>query len=79
MLVYIKKIREDEKIDLTLYKPGYERIEDNSSVLLDKLVSNNGFLPFSDKSSPEEIYREFGFSKRTFKQTLGYFTNLRQN
>lgn len=71
MKAYIKKIREDEKIDLTLYKPGYERISDYSSIILNKLIENNGFLTLSDKSTPEKIYETFGFSKRTFKQTIG--------
>jgi hypothetical protein len=71
MFAYIKKIRQDYKIDLSLYKSGYERIEDNSTILLRILNENNGFLPFSDRTSPELIHETFGFSKRTFKQTIG--------
>lgn len=68
---YIKKIREDEKIDLTLHKPGFEKVEDFSDILLKRMEDNNGFLPLNDKSSPEVIYEMFGVSKKTFKKTLG--------
>jgi predicted RNA-binding protein (virulence factor B family) len=36
-----------------------------------KLTKANGYLPYHDKTSAEEIYREFGMSKKTFKMTLG--------
>lgn len=68
---YIKKIREDEKIDLSLHKPGQGKSDDASQVILDKLNRNNGFLGYSDKSPAEEIYREFGMSKKTFKMVIG--------
>lgn len=68
---YIKKIRDDEKIDLSLYKPGYEKIDDLSLKILEKLKDNNGFLPINDKSSPENIYNFFKESKKTFKKSIG--------
>lgn len=68
---YIKKIREDGKIDLSLQRSGYEKVVDLSDVFIDKLRKANGFLPFTDKSSTEEIYAAFGTSKKTFKKVIG--------
>ncbi|RLD60329.1 MAG: GntR family transcriptional regulator [Bacteroidetes bacterium] len=68
---YIKKIREDKKIDLSLYKKGYEKVDDSLNTILDILKENNGFIPISDKSSPETIYNMFGISKKTYKKIIG--------
>ena len=71
MKAYIKKIREDEKIDLTLFRYGYRKVEDNLQRILDKLEEKGGEIMISDKSSPEDIYGMFGISKKTFKQAIG--------
>jgi len=68
---YIKKIREDGKIDLSLQKIGYESVLDFNDIVLKKLNENNGFLAISDKSSPELIYEFFGVSKKVFKKAIG--------
>lgn len=68
---YIQKVREDDKIDLLLEKPGYEKIDDISEIILDKLKQNKGFLPVTDKSDPDEIARIFGMSKKNFKKAVG--------
>jgi len=68
---YIKKIREDNKIDVALGKPGYQKVEDETDKILRLLKENNGYLPYHDKSEPEEIYAFFGMSKKTFKMTIG--------
>ncbi len=68
---YIKKIRPDGKIDLRLDKVGYEKIGELANLIIVKLKQNNGFLPFTDKSSPEEIYRAFKVSKKNFKAAVG--------
>jgi predicted RNA-binding protein (virulence factor B family) len=68
---YIKKIRPDNKIDVALGKPGYQRVEDETAKILRLLQENNGYLPYHDKSSPEEIYDFFGMSKKAFKMTTG--------
>lgn len=68
---YIKKIRPDNKIDLALGKPGYARVEGESEKILRLLEENNGYLPYNDKSAPEDIYAFFGMSKKTFKMTTG--------
>jgi len=69
---FIKKIyAEDNKIDVAAGKPGYTRVEDETGKVLRLLKENNGYLPYNDKSSPEDIYDFFGMSKKTFKMTTG--------
>ena len=68
---FIKKIRPDNIIDLVLGKPGFDKVEDEGGKILRLLQENNGYLPFHDKSAPEEIYAFFGMSKKTFKMTTG--------
>ena len=68
---YIKKLREDNKIDLILYKPGYEKVDDFSDVILEKLKDQGGFIAVTDKSPSEEIYKLFGVSKKTYKKAVG--------
>lgn len=68
---YVKPIREDGKIDISLTPIGYKSIVGNEKVVLDKLVGAGGFLPYSDKSDPDDIRREFGLSKKLFKKVIG--------
>jgi predicted RNA-binding protein (virulence factor B family) len=68
---YIQQIRNDGKIDLTLNPDRGARVVSLSSQILDQLSCNDGFLPLTDKSSPELIRSHFGVSKKVFKQTLG--------
>ena len=69
---FIKKIYpDDNKIDVAAGKPGYNRVEDETEKILRLLNENNGYLPYYDKSDPEEIYSFFGMSKKTFKMTVG--------
>ena len=68
---FIKTIREDEKIDLSLEKEGYEKIDDISQSILNKLAANSGFLSLTDKSSPELIKSNLHISKKNFKKAIG--------
>lgn len=68
---FIKTILPENKIDVIAGKPGYDRVEDESEKVLRLLKEHNGYLPYHDKSSPEEIYSFFGMSKKTFKMTTG--------
>jgi len=68
---FVKQVREDDKIDLMLQKPGFEKIDDFALHLHELLKKENGFLPFTDKSSAEDIYNQFGISKKTFKKAIG--------
>jgi len=67
----IKTIRPDMKIDLELGKQGYQKVEDEAGKILRLLKENNNYLPYHDKSEPEDIYAFFGMSKKAFKMTLG--------
>lgn len=68
---FIKKIRNDGKIDLTLQKQGPQKTDIASQAILLKLKENGGSLSISDKSSPEVISNMFGISKKTFKKAIG--------
>lgn len=70
---YIKRLREDGKVDLSLSPPGFSKDETSriSSMIIDSLEENKGFLPLHDKSPPSEIYAAFGISKKAFKQAIG--------
>ncbi len=68
---FIKKVRDDGKVDLCLQKPGAEKIDEVSGRILDALKSQGGSIAVGDKSSPEVIYRLFGASKKTFKKAIG--------
>ena len=68
---FIKKIRPDNKIDVVVGKPGYNKVEDEAGKIMRLLHENSGYLPYHDKSDPEEIYSFFGMSKKVFKMTTG--------
>lgn len=68
---YIKKVREDGKVDIYLNKPGHGKVSDFTSILFEQLQQNDGFMSVTDKSSPETISRLFGVSKKTFKSAVG--------
>lgn len=69
---YIRKIRKDSKIDVTLQKFGYKSIEPNSQIVLDELKkTEDGFIGIHDKSHPELIYQKFHLSKKAFKKAIG--------
>jgi len=68
---YITKVREDEKIDLSLQKSGMGDVGELGKVILNKLKQNNGFIAINDKSSPEMVYSSLGVSKKLFKKALG--------
>lgn len=68
---YINRVREDDKIDLLLEKPGYAHNDELANKIVKFLKQNDGFTHVSDKSSPEIISRLFGVSKKKFKQSIG--------
>lgn len=68
---YVKEVREDEKIDVSLQPSGYGKIDGLSKAILDKIKDNGGVLDISDKSAPEEIYNLFGCSKKNYKKAIG--------
>ena len=68
---FIKKVRDDDKIDLTLEKFGYSKVRDAKTIVWEILLEKGGEMPFSDKSNPEEIKENFQMSKGVFKDALG--------
>lgn len=70
---YIKRLREDGKVDLSLNQPGFStgKMDSVSNQILAALQENDGFLALTDKSPPPEIYAAFGVSKKVFKQAVG--------
>lgn len=68
---FIKKIRDDKKIDLTLEIIGYDRIEECKVTLVNALKSHENFLNLNDKSNPELIYASLQMSKKDFKKAVG--------
>lgn len=69
---YIKKIRDDKKIDVSLQQIGFKRsIVSFEIKILKALKQNDGFLNLHDKSSPEEIKYQLGMSKKAFKNAVG--------
>ncbi|WP_421829796.1 S1 RNA-binding domain-containing protein [Larkinella sp.] len=68
---YIKTIRDDNRIDVSLQKPGYENVEPNAQRILATLKEQNGFLPLNDYSEPDAIYQTLEMSKKTFKKAIG--------
>lgn len=68
---YIKAIREDGKIDVTLQPEGFENVDEFKQKILDKLNDSYGLLYLSDKSSPDEIKDELQMSKKNFKKAIG--------
>ena len=68
---YVKQVREDEKIDLVLQKPGFEKIDDFAKSLLQYIQAHDGSVAVNDKSPAEEIYDIFQVSKKTFKKAVG--------
>jgi uncharacterized protein len=68
---YIKKVREDGQIDLSIQAPGYEKIKGIAGDILEALEKAGGQLNVSDKSPPEIIYANFGISKKAFKKAIG--------
>ncbi len=68
---YIKSIREDGKIDVSLQPEGYENIDEFQKIILDKLELNYGLIYLSDQSTPDEIKDELQMSKKNFKKAIG--------
>ncbi|HEY0110356.1 MAG TPA: S1-like domain-containing RNA-binding protein [Fibrella sp.] len=68
---YVKRIREDLRVDLSLQPAGYAKVEPNAQAILDKLKAQNGFLPITDSSEPQLIYKHLEMSKKTFKKAIG--------
>ncbi|WP_371186604.1 S1 RNA-binding domain-containing protein [Thalassotalea maritima] len=68
---YVKNVRQDGRVDLTLNRTGMSKINDFAPQFIDYLNAHNGFSHIHDKSTPEQINDTFGVSKKTLKSTIG--------
>ncbi|MDA0974136.1 MAG: S1-like domain-containing RNA-binding protein [Bacteroidetes bacterium] len=69
---FVKAIREDNKLDISLQPIGYKNATDvNCETVYQEMALNNGFLALTDKSSPDEIAYTLGMSKKAFKKAIG--------
>lgn len=68
---YIKEVREDEKIDVSLAPLGYQKVDGIAHIILESLKAQGGYIAVHDKSEPELIYSLFRCSKKAFKQAIG--------
>lgn len=73
---YVVKISEDNRVDISLQRPGFGGVRDGSQELLSLLEENSGSLPISDDSAPEEIYRLTSMSKKSFKRSAGHLLKI---
>jgi hypothetical protein len=69
---YVKKIRDDGKIDVSLQAVGFKQtIVKNEIAILNALRNNDGFIALHDKSNPDDIKYQLGMSKKAFKSAVG--------
>ncbi len=68
---FIKRVREDQKIEVVLEQPGFARVEGLAGEVLEKLKAEKGYIPLSDKSQPDAIKNMFHCSKNSYKQAIG--------
>lgn len=68
---YVKKIRDDKRLDLSLYQPGAGQVAVIAEKIIEKLVEHDGVLMLTDKSPPEAIYSIFKVSKKVYKKAIG--------
>ncbi len=68
---YLQRVRKDDKLDITLNSSSLSDVEVLANEIYERLLKENGKLNFSDKSSPELIYKEFQVSKKAFRRAAG--------
>jgi predicted RNA-binding protein (virulence factor B family) len=75
---FIKRVRTDGKIDLSLQAAAHLTRNSLAESILQHMKDNNGISTLTDKSPPDDIYREYGVSKATYKKALGLLYKNRQ-
>ena len=73
---FVARILEDGKIDFSLHKAAHLQRRDDADIIFDMLQNEGGFLPFNDKSNPDDIKEKFGLSKKAFKRAIGNLLRL---
>ncbi len=74
----VKKVRHDNKLDISLRQIGYRNIEPTAQQIINHLKDNSGFLPLHDKSAPEDIKDQLQMSKKAFKKSIGSLYKARK-
>lgn len=77
-LGFVRQVRPDGKIDVTLNKTEKHRVDDIADAVLAHLAENNGTMSVTDKSSPEDVMKAFSCSKKDFKKALGLLYKQRR-
>jgi hypothetical protein len=75
---FVKKVRTDNKLDISAGQRGYARVKTDEERILELLQEHDGYLPYHDKSDAEGIYAFFGMSKKAFKMAVGALYKKRQ-
>ena len=75
---YVKQVRDDGKVDVTLAKIEKARIDDLSAVIIQYLNAHGGQMTLTDRSAPVEVFRTFACSKKDFKKALGLLYKLQR-
>ena len=75
---YIQRLRPDQRLSVSLHAPGAAKSDELAEKILARLQDHDGFLPLSDKSSPEDIFAHFRVSKSAFKQSIGKLYKARR-
>ncbi len=78
LLGYVKKIRSDQKIDISLQSLGHEKLEGSAQKVYDKLIEQGGVLKLHDRSDPQDIKNQLQMSKKTFKKAIGILYKARR-
>ncbi len=68
---YVRRITDDLRVDIGLQQEGYDEVKSSATTLLALVRDRGGYLPVGDRSTPEEVYRLTGMSKKVFKRSLG--------
>ena len=67
----VTSVKEDGKLDLSLREKAFVQMDADAEMIYEKMKSQNGMIPFTDKAEPEMIKREFGMSKAAFMRAVG--------
>ena len=78
LLGYVKKIREDQKLDISLQPLGHQKLEPSAEKVYQILLKNDGVLKLHDKSDPAEVKAQLQMSKKTFKKAIGVLYKSRK-
>ncbi len=71
LIAHVKRITEDNRIDIMLRRSGYSEVKDSAHELLEMIRERGGELPINDNSTPEDVVRTVSMSKKLFKRSLG--------